>query len=508
MAAQQPHQHKEHKPPWHTKAALLASAFLAFLVAVAAFVYVFQDRLSLYRLQGLVHIGHAQALPPEWLELAVCFGPRLPAGALRANVTGAVPASVDDAWSYRQLFGGDGGFDWRRPPFELLARPAAAVAGLLGRLQVTTSEPLQNELRYTDLPLMLHYSLCRNFSGFRWSPSHSETEHWLELSMSMEEHDLLLDGVTASFVEVYMYQRGRFNEFFSVSPLLAYRTDMKRPLRLRLDAQLHRHILQQDGPCTSHGEPTSCLFWCLMRSLLRRAGCTMPWMDALVFNMTAVRVLQRAVPTRRDPTVFSARTALPWMREFAAMRPCESADEFRTLFRLVDSLLLYETSAPDAAVQHCRTECRPICDDLVTRLRMVGGTLAEWHSSSLLRIELPHTMPVQHRRRLFETAALLLEVAGLLAFLFGASVLGVYGSCLWHARRVLDRAGLLERRGKEDDGAGDDGAGDDTALVDKGGRPEAGDEGPVGGVGGEHGEAEVRDGSVGGVPGESRRNIT
>ena len=470
--SEQPQRHIWHKSSWHTEAALLASVVLALFAASAIFVYMALAHATLYKLNGMMSIGHMEPLPPEWLELAVCFGPRLPAGALLANVTSAAPHNVDDAFSYWELFGGGGGFDWRRPPFELLAAPSAVVARRLGALQVTTSELLQPELRYTDMPMMFHYSLCRNFSGFRWSPTRNGGEHWLELTFSTEAHNRLLDGVAASFVEVFAYQRGRFNEFSSVSQLQGYRTDMGRPLRLRLEAVVHRDEDQNDGPCASRGDPTSCLFWCLMRALLRHADCTMPWMDALVFNMTAVRLLQNGVPTRRDPKLFSAKTALPWMAEFASVPPCASAAQFRALFRLVDSLLLQETLTPDAEVQRCRDTCPRLCDFMVTSLEMAGGTLSGWNGKSILRLELPHSLLVNHRSRLFDAQCLLLQLAGLLVFLFGVTVFGVYDWCLVAACRLLERAGLLAAKSSADEPPAEKGGG--TGAGDGGGDEDGG----------------------------------
>ncbi|KAF0307404.1 Ankyrin repeat domain-containing protein 40 [Amphibalanus amphitrite] len=354
---------------WRKKVAQALLAIVRIAVLVFAFLcllYVVKDRYDTFMKNGIVMRRYISKFTEPWFEVAVCFGPKIPGDLVdeymnrtwtrfperyetyrsfnsQSNRTetffrGAM--AVDSVAAYRQFFT-EGNFNWTDGVFGISSLTPSLLSqyldGIRHRLSIAGKNVPDTVLRHTDIPFLLEYSICRNYTyNITFPRGYSDTlEHQIYVNDSVYE---ALFGI-AWYVDLYVYPRSNFTEFPLIADHVPYRVDLRSHQLLDVVGKKTEKMMDDHHSVTDSSHThVNCLTWCLARGMLDNVTCIMPMQIPYIYN-TSERIphvdVDAAGADGSDDQwrqLYPPEAAWPWMANYSQLPLCRSADEFTATF--------------------------------------------------------------------------------------------------------------------------------------------------------------------------------
>ncbi|XP_043214063.1 uncharacterized protein LOC122377748 [Amphibalanus amphitrite] len=222
---------------------------------------------------------------------------------------------------------------------------------------------------------------------------------------------------------------------------------------VRQNRQNFNCIAQEELPENTTYVYNLCLTWCLRRTLLNHARCTIPELDHFIYNFTHVlEIYLASPPAKRGPLrsslYFNSDTAWPWMQDYLYLKPCDSAQSFRETFEVFE-MTFFPRGDKFAMNASCGTECPPDCVEYHGLLATEG---TELHPAT----ERIHGVTVYfnarveeiHEKWKYTISQLLIDISGVMSFLLGLSLVAIHEWCFilikWLVERSTFRQGPLD----------------------------------------------------------------
>ncbi|KAF0298853.1 hypothetical protein FJT64_003853 [Amphibalanus amphitrite] len=397
---------------WRKKVAQALLAIVRIAVLVFAFLcllYVVKDRYDTFMKNGIVMRRYISKFTEPWFEVAVCFGPKIPGDLVdeymnrtwtrfperyetyrsfnsQSNRTetffrGAM--AVDSVAAYRQFFT-EGNFNWTDGVFGISSLTPSLLSqyldGIRHRLSIAGKNVPDTVLRHTDIPFLLEYAICRNYTyNITFPRGYSDTlEHQIYVNDSVYE---ALFGI-AWYVDLYVYPRSNFTEFPLIADHVPYRVDLRSHQLLDVVGKKTEKMMDDHHSVTDSSHThVNCLTWCLARGMLDNVTCIMPMQIPYIYN-TSERIphvdVDAAGADGSDDQwrqLYPSEAAWPWMANYSQLPLCRSADEFTATFERFAQVYFPRGSSRYPLTPQCAEQCPHRCDEYSVVIHPAGTEL-------------------------------------------------------------------------------------------------------------------------------------
>ena len=485
---------------WRKKVAqaLLAAVRIAVLVfAFLCLLYVVKDRYDTFMKNGIVMRRYISKFREPWFEVAICFGPKIPGDLVdeymnrtwtrfpdryetysswndQDNRTenyfrGAM--AVDSVAAYRQFFM-DGGFNWTDGVFGISSLTPSLLSqyldGIRHRLSLGGKEVPDSVLRHGDIPFLLEYAICRNYSyNISFPHGYADTlEHQIYVNDSVHE---ALFGI-AWYVDLYVYPRGNFTEHPLIADHVPYRVDFRSHQLLDVVGKKTEKMLDHAHSvlAASHTH-VNCLTWCLARGLLDSVTCIMPMQIPYIYN-TSGRVPRVDVDAADADgsedqwrQLYPPEAAWHWMTNYSHLPLCRSADEFAATFGQFAQVYFPRGRHRFPLTPQCADQCPHRCDEYSVVIHPAGTELVPSEKSVHVdddddddhhRIEhetvhsvtfhLATTLTISKENWIYGGWEFFIDVSGMTSFVMGLSVMAIHDWVFLLVQWVMQFIGLEE----------------------------------------------------------------
>ena len=475
--------------------ALLTAVRIAVLVfAFLCLLYVVKDRYEMFVKNGIVMRRYISKFREPWFEVAVCFGPKIPGDVVdqymnrtwnqfpdryktyrawndQVNMTetffeGAM--AVDSVSAYRQFFM-DGSFNWTDGVLDISSLTPSLLSqyldGIQHRISIGGEDVSDTALRHTDIPFLLEYAICRNYSyNITYPSGYSGTlEHQIYVNESA--YDALFE--IAWYIDLYVYPRGNFTEFPLIADHIPYRVDLRSHQLLEVTgSKIEKMVVDEDHSVLSkYHTYVNCLTWCLARGLLDNVRCIMPMQIPYIYNTSGRIPLVDAGLTGDDELEEQWRRLYPpdsawhWMTKYTDLPLCRSAEEFNATFGQFSQVYFPRGSSRFPLSPHCESDCPKRCDDYTVVIHPAGTELVPGRKSVYVGDDLDssdhesvHSVTFKHSTVLtvakenwiYGAREFFVDVSGMTSFVMGLSVIAIHEWGFLFFQWAMQMVGLEE----------------------------------------------------------------
>ena len=472
---------------------LLTTVRIAVLVfAFLCLLYVVKDRYDTFMKNGIVMRRYISRFQEPWFEVAVCFGPKIPGDlvdrymnrtssldperyrsyrswndqAKRTETYFRGAMAVDSVSAYRQFFT-DGGFNWTDGVLGISSMTPSLLSqhldGIQHRLSIGGEEVHETVLRHTDIPFLLQYAICRNYSyNITYPAGYSGTlEHQIYMNASV--YEALFE--TAWYIDLYVYPGGNFTEFPLIADHIPYRVDFRSHQLLEVIGKKTEKMLEGGHSVHSASQTyVNCLTWCLARGFLDQVTCIMPMQIPYIYN-TSGRIPEVNFSlagedelTEQWRRLHPPSAAWPWMARYTHLPLCRSAEEFAATFDKFSQVYFPRGHQRYPLSPQCGRDCPRRCDEYAVVIHPAGTELVPGKKSvdddshhnndyeSVHSVTFYHstTLTVSRQNWIYEAWEFFVDVSGMTSFVMGLSVIAIYDWGFLLIQWALHMVGLEE----------------------------------------------------------------